>query len=295
MNTALDCMPCFMRMALNEARLACPGDEQMHHEIVMAWAALLSRMDLSSPPPAVARHLSQLIRDMTGCGDLYAEDKLAANAHVTALLPTLERMLEDERNATGGDPLALALELAIIGNYIDRGVDIEADWEAELNNVSTSIDKQVLEKFRTKIHCGATVLILGDNTGEIVLDTLLVKELQRVGCSVIYAVRSRPVLNDSTLADAESVGMTRLCSVVESGVDTPGTVLERCRPEFIRTMHAADVILSKGQGNFESLEGVWPGIFCAFKVKCKRVAQDSGLALGSSALYVTQPSNNDTP
>ena len=75
MNTALECMPCFMKMALNEARLAAPDDEAKHHEIVMAWGKRLGELDFSVPPPEIARHLANLVREHTGCGDLYAEDK----------------------------------------------------------------------------------------------------------------------------------------------------------------------------------------------------------------------------
>lgn len=293
MNTALECMPCFMKMALREARLACPEDESMHHAIVMAWGRKLSELDLSAPPPAIARHLADLVRSMTGCGDLYLADKKKANARVLELLPELNIMLDAERSKADGDPLALALELAIIGNYIDRGVDLNVDWEAELRNVSNSVSNTILNDFKTAAMLGASVLVLGDNTGEIVLDKLLVKELQLIGCHVTYVVRSSPVINDSTMEDAVFVGMTDLCEVVESGVDTPGTVIERCHPGFVERMRDADVILSKGQGNYESLEGVWPGVFCAFKVKCKRVAEDVGLPLGSTAFCKTNPPDVD--
>lgn len=292
MNTALECMPCFMKMAVRDSYLACPDDEQLQYEIVMEWGRILGELDLSSPPPAIARRLSRLIKEKTGVSDLYADDKRQANERVLELLPDLKRKIETERSTVGGDPLALVLELAIIGNYIDRGVDIEVDWEDELANVADSICSDVLEDFRSLVVAGAEVLILGDNTGEIVLDMLMVEELQRLGCNVTYAVRSEPIINDSTMEDAEFVGMTKLCPVVESGVDTPGTVLELCTPKFLDRMRAADVIISKGQGNFESLEDKWPGIFCAFKVKCKRVAADAGLPFGSSAFRKTSIAND---
>lgn len=289
MNTALECMPCFMNMALKEARLAAPGDEAMHQEIVMAWGGRLSQLDLSVSPPEIARHLAELVREKTGCGDLYFEDKEQSNARVLELLPGLKSLLEEERQKLDGDPLALALELAIVGNYIDRGVDLVVDWEAELASVSNSINPEVLALFKKRVLSASSVLILGDNTGEIVLDTMLVEELQRLGCEVTFVVRSKPVINDATMVDAEKVGMTKLCCVIESGVDTPGTVLSRCTSEFLETMRNADVILAKGQGNFEALEGAWPDVFCAFKVKCARVAKDSGLTLGSSAFVLSSP------
>lgn len=282
-------MPCFMKMAIREAQLACPDDVAMQHEIVMAWGGILSELDLNQPPPAIARRLADLVEEKTGAGDLYVDDKREANERVLQLLPGLREMIERERGAEAGDPLALAMELAIIGNYIDRGVDIEVDWEDELANVAGTISTEVMDEFHSRVVNGAHVLILGDNTGEIVLDMLLVEELKRRGCEVTYAVRSRPVINDSTLADAIFVGMTDLCEVVESGVDTPGTVLDRVTPEFLEKMRAADILLSKGQGNFESLDQNLADVFCAFKVKCKRVARDAGLPFGSSAFLKSRP------
>jgi len=282
-----------MKMALRDARLACPGDEEMHQKIVMAWGRKLGELDLSVSPPAIARHLLDLIQSMTDCGDLYLEDKRQANVRVLELLPELKKMVVTERQRSDGESLALALELAIIGNYIDRGVDLGVDWEAELENISGSVPTDILDEFKSLALPGANILILGDNTGEIALDTLLVEELLQRGCSVTYAVRSRPIINDATLEDAEFVGMTQLCTVVESGVDTPGTVLDRCLPEFVERMKKADIILSKGQGNFEALEGVWPGIFCAFKVKCQRVAQETGLPLQTTAFCKTNPPHFD--
>jgi hypothetical protein len=283
MDTSLDCMPCFMKMAVNEAKLACPDDPTLQHEIVKAWGSEIASLDLNQPPPAIARHLARLVRRMTGCGDLYAADKKEANAWVMSLMPELRERLAAETADPEGDPLGIALELSIIGNYIDRGVQLEFDLEGELGAVARSVSPAALAAFKRQAISGAMVLILGDNTGEIVLDTLLVEELKRRGCAVTYAVRSVPVINDATMDDARAVGMTNLCPVVESGVDTPGTVLERCTPEFLDRMREADVILAKGQGNFEALSGRWPGIFCALKVKCPRVAAETGLEVGSSA------------
>ena len=288
MNTSLDCMPCFMKMALCDARLACPGDEAMHYAIVTAWGRRLGELDLTQPPPAIARHLVDLVTEMTGCGDLYLDDKRESNERVLQLLPDLRGKIEACRGNGEAETLALALELAVIGNYIDRGVDLDVDWEAELAEVSASFSSETLSDFASRAQSGAEILILGDNCGEIVLDMLLVEELQRRGCRVTYAVRSRPIINDATLADAVAVGMTGLCTVVESGVDTPGTVLDRCSPAFLDHMRGADAILAKGQGNFESLQGNWPGVFCAFKAKCPRVAVEADCSLGTSVLMRTK-------
>lgn len=293
MNTSFDCMPCFVKMVHREAKLACPGNEDLQRKIVDAWHVRVQSLDLSCPPPAIARHLNILVREMSGCGDLYDADKQRANQHVLSMLPGLRRLISSKRLQGESCALAFALELSIIGNYIDRGVDLKVDWEKELHSVSRTISEDVLVRFDQKTTSGTNVLILGDNTGEIVLDMLVVEELNRRGCRVTYAVRSQPVINDATIVDARSVGMTDLCEVVESGVDTPGTVIERCSKEFLARMHQADVILSKGQGNYESLVGRWPEVFYAFKVKCLRVSHDTGFPLGSSVLCQPDRSSDD--
>ena len=287
MNTATACLPCFRKMIRREAQLACPDDEVAQARIVGTWERRLPEFDLRVPPPVIARHLVDTVAAVSGSrADHYADDKRQANDAVLRLLPGLRNRIMTGHNP--GDLLALALELSVIGNYIDRGVDLDVDWEAELGDVARTLSPDVLARFKAVARPGARVVVLGDNAGEIALDTLLVEALLERGCDVVYAVRSCPILNDATMEDAAYVGMTQLCLVVESGVDTPGTVLDRCTPEFRQRLGEADVILSKGQGNYESLQDEVAGVYCAFKVKCERLVGETGLRLGDSAFIVTE-------
>lgn len=287
MNTATACLPCFNKMIRREAQLACPGDASAQARIVEIWEQRLSGLDMRVPPPVIARHLVDTVAAVSGNrADLYADDKRQTNGAVLRLLPGLRARIMAGKDKPG-DPLALALELSVIGNSIDRGVELDLDWEAELEDVTRTLSPDVMIRFEAAARRGARVVVLGDNAGEIALDTLLVEALLRRGCEVVYAVRSHPILNDATMVDAADVGMTRLCPVVESGVDTPGTVLDRCAPEFRQRLGEADVILSKGQGNYESLQGELPGVYCAFKVKCQRLVDETGLCLGDSAFVMT--------
>lgn len=279
MNTSLSCIPCFFSQALSAARRARADDEAMHRRAVLALAEMLPGLDLDQSPPALARHLYGLIAEITGEADVFAQEKQRANSRALELLPGLRR----ERDAAP-NPLRRALEFAIIGNYIDCGVVREFDWEAELENVKGDMDADACREFDRRAAQGRSVLVLGDNAGEIALDRLLVELLVERGCQVVYAVRGAPVINDATLEDARRVGMTELCEVVSSGVDTPGTVLDRCAPEFLERMDRADLVLSKGQGNFEALCHARPDFFFAFKVKCALVADMTGSPIGHSML-----------
>jgi len=242
----------------------------------------MAGLDLEQPPVILARQLLDLIAELTGNRDPFAADKVRANQRVMELLPGLAEVVDQ-----AADPLLAALEASIVGNYIDAGVRERFDWEAELGGAGQSLEPAVVDAFRARLGRGVRVLILGDNAGEIGMDRLLVQQLARLGCRVTYAVRSGPVLNDATLEDARAVGMDRLCEVVTSGCDLPGTLPEHCAPQFLERMRKAEVVISKGQGNYESLEGCWPDVYFAFKAKCERVAGILGVGKGAS-LFIRQ-------
>ena len=157
------------------------------------------------------------------------------------------------------DPLLAAMGVSIIGNYMDCAVMGEYDWEAELDSLEQGLDRETFAVFLDNARKYKSVLVLGDNAGEIGLDTVLTGLLRAEGIAVTYAVRGKNILNDATMVDAGVVGMTDICEVVTSGVDTPGTVLNRCSAEFRARLDEAPVVLSKGQGNFEIALGCKAG------------------------------------
>ena len=122
-----------------------------------------------------------------------------------------------------------------------------------------------------KNNSSAKVLYLADNCGEIVFDGLLIRELQRQGCEVTLAVRGTPIINDATMEDVKACGMDSLCRVIDNGTGCPGTPLADCSAVFQQAFAGADIILSKGMGNFETLSEVAAPIFFLFMVKCDRV------------------------
>ncbi|WP_457571453.1 damage-control phosphatase ARMT1 family protein, partial [Desulfovulcanus sp.] len=235
-------------------------------------------LDLTLSPPALAGEVYALLSETAQSPDPFAHLKKEANERVMELLPMLKKMV-----ASASDPLRTSLNISIIGNYIDAGIALDFNWEKAIhqedeNNWATSDYSLFLEKLDQH----KKIMILGDNAGEIGLDTLLVEQLQKKGLKVVYVVREKPILNDATFEDAKKVGMTELCEVISSGVDTPGTVLERCSQEFLDRMKKTKLIISKGQGNFEALKDKWPEIFYAFKVKCPVVERLTGHPVGSS-------------
>ncbi len=277
MKTRLDCLSCFLNMTLSGVRSARPGEDAVHEQVVKAWAAGFSQADLEKSPPELAGQFFRESSHLMGGIDIFKKAKDEANSRVLELLPEIRQMVLDSE-----EPLLAALGVSIIGNYMDCAVADEFDWEDELEHLERDIDPALFKEFLNRIDNSGNLLILGDNAGEIGLDTILVSLMRDRGIEVTYAVRGARILNDATIEDAETVGMTDVCEVVTSGVDTPGTVLSRCSGEFLQRLEKAGTVLSKGQGNFEALWGNFPGIYYAFKVKCPVVAEVTGSPVRTS-------------
>ncbi|MDQ7032476.1 MAG: ARMT1-like domain-containing protein [Desulfonauticus sp.] len=277
MHTYLDCIPCFLRQALKASRLAAPGQEEIHKKIILKFCNLVPKFDLSLSPPALAGKIYEHINKLTGQNDPFKAYKQKVNQKALSLLPQLKEMLKKH-----SDPLKTALHISIIGNYIDAGIDLTFDWEKALHQEENTLNQDTINFFLQQLENHSQIMILGDNAGEIVLDKLLVEELVKLSKKVIYVVRERPIINDATIEDARQVGMTELCTVISSGVNTPGTVLEACSKEFKEKLNKTPIILSKGQGNFEALLDQKNNVFFAFKVKCPVVEQITGKKIGES-------------
>jgi hypothetical protein len=137
------------------------------------------------------------------------------------------------------------------------------------------------------------VIYFGDNAGEIVFDRLLVEQMAAGGARVAFAVRGGPILNDATLEDAVYVGMDQVADVVSSGVVSPGTLLGHADPTFLDRFHRADLVLAKGQGNFEGLSDVEGPLFFLLKVKCPVIARHLGAELGALVLRAGSGSHGE--
>ncbi len=279
MNTCLECLPCIFRQTLDAVRRVSE-DPAFHEQVVREVAGWVQTADLNQPPPVLAQRIHRLLRERTGVVDPYAGAKARDNALALSLLPELR-----ERLARAADPLFLAVRLAIAGNLIDLGPKHELSAEEILRAIRQAESEPFsgeIESLRKASASARQILYLADNAGEIVLDRLLV---ERLGPSrVTVAVRGVPVINDATLSDAQAAGLSEVAEVIDNGSDAPGTVLSDCNAAFLERFRTADLVISKGQGNFETLSAAPRDICFLFKVKCPVVAAKAGLPLGSQAL-----------
>lgn len=181
--------------------------------------------------------------------------------------PVLKSYLQNKQ-----DKLYAALKIAATGNIIDSAIysniDIENCIEKELNNNFSICD---LDCFEKKLKKAETLLIIGDNAGETVFDKVLAEYLSPL--DIFYAVRSEPVINDATTEDAYCSDLDKYTTVISTGCNAPGAVLEKCSPEFINIFNKADIVISKGQGNFEALSECKREIFFLLKAKCSVIAK----------------------
>lgn len=172
------------------------------------------------------------------------------------------------------DPIAAAISFARIGNYIDLGAMREIETEV-LDALIREAGKQVVDPVMLARFCGElreaqNLVYLLDNCGEIVMDKLLIEVLKEVypNLRITAVVRGMPALNDVTMEDAVEVGLTEVVSVIGNGTDIAGTSLEKVNAETVELLEQADIILSKGQGNFETLHGCGKNIYYLFLCKC---------------------------
>jgi len=278
MHTYLDCIPCLLRQSLESARRFSP-DPQIHEQILRDVLRLTLELDLQRPPPWVGQRIHRRLRELTGVADPYLAAKQRFNRLAREALPALAARVDQ-----AADPLLTAAGLAVAANAIDLGVAGELS-DAQVREALAAAPVTLhgdLEQFRQAVHSATDILCLADNAGEIVVDRLLVEQLGPARVTV--AVRGRPVLNDATLADVADAGFDGRVAVIANGSDAPGTILDDCSPDFQERFRRADLILAKGQGNFETLSGVSGRLVFLLKAKCPVIAEHVGLPVGTHAL-----------
>lgn len=270
-----ECIVCLMKQALNTARFATE-DQALHREILNLTAKWTMEADLDLSPAAISTKVYRIVSQVTGVSDPYEEVKKQTNLEALKLLPDLKAMVA---NAT--DPLDAALHLAVAGNIIDMGIGHSFDLKEDaLKILNTPFAVDHTDRFKYELKSSKKILYLGDNSGEIVFDRILVEQLLDLGKELAFAVKSGPIINDAMMEDAKVAGLTELLPVIETGSDDIGVCLERAGKEFLDRFESADLMIAKGHGNFESLNTRPERIFFLLKAKCPVVAAELGVLQG---------------
>lgn len=264
------CILCLIRRqaALAEAR----GDPERTYRYLRDVMQILLDAPEGVAAPYVMPALDDAFSKYFPGEDRHALLKAEANRAMLALLPRMRRMAE-----AAADPVRLGLQLARTGNYIDYGalgdqVDLGALASMLDAAPDSPLDEAEYERFCRDLDHASRLLYIGDNAGEIVADLVLAEQLKKrwPRLSITFAVRGGPAQGDATREDAAAVGLDKLVPIVDNGSRIPGTELACLGAEMRRALDEADVILAKGQANFETLLSSGRNVYYLFLCKCPR-------------------------
>ncbi|MBN2411355.1 DUF89 family protein [candidate division KSB1 bacterium] len=245
----------------------------------------LAKADYRQSPAALGGEMHRLIRGILNNPDPYKDVKIKYNKKMIEQYPQFKKMV-----TTAAEPFNAAMRLAIAGNVIDFGPQNRLDIMNTINKVihaPLKIDDS--GQLKKDIESAKTILYIGDNCGEIVLDKLFVETINHP--NIYFAVRKSPVINDATPEDARMIGLDKMVHLLTTGDDSPGAVWETASDEFKTIFQKADVIIAKGQGNLEGLMGVRQNIYYLLVVKCEIIGQQIGAQTGD---YIVKRLKSDT-
>lgn len=267
MKTELECLPCFFGQVDRTLHYAGVNGSR-GRGIRRRAEAIIERAPLDEVPARTTTLIHRMLREATGV-DPYRSVKETYNRIALDMLPALRN-----RAAAFGDRLEGGVRAAVAGNVIDFGIYESIDLNRSIDeSFRLPLSPAPFRSFAAKVSSSQRILYLCDNAGEIVFDRVLLEVLRAMGKEVTAVVKGSPVINDATLDDARMAGLHESARVIDNGSDGIGTLLETCSGRFLDEYRAADLIISKGQANYETLmqEGD-ERVFFLFKVKCRVVA-----------------------
>ncbi|MGM0432400.1 MAG: damage-control phosphatase ARMT1 family protein [Spirochaetota bacterium] len=294
MRTYLECIPCFMKQTVQTGRLCNLEEKQIKHLLDIVGRHL-EDIQLGDSPPVMAEKLQQLVSTELGNSDPYKAEKVACNEAALHYYPAVRTLIE-----TSKTPLKTAIQAAIAGNIIDYGavdgLDVQAELEKLMQEEEMVLDREngetfAYDAFSADLGTAERILYIGDNAGEIVFDRALIETILELypAAKLTFVTRGYPILNDVLPEDAKQTGLNTLVPIVSSGATTPGLVLETCTEEFLELFRQADLIISKGQGNYEALSSQPGPIYFLLMAKCNVVASELGCELRDIVLKKQTP------
>ena len=250
-----DCIPCILNMSVSVIRKLRISEDSARalFDEILEIPSLEGRFWEVTSAEVIEMVMRKITSAMNNPDPFYSE-KLQQIETITSLYPSLKRSVEEAQ-----EPLYEAVKLAIIGNCIDFMLPHSTkDVETSIKErVGSSLPKESYRKFEEELEISKLILYFGDNAGEIVFDKLLIETIKtRYDVDVVFVVRNAPTLNDATLKEARLIRLDKVTSVVENGIEgpLPGTILKRCSEEVRNLADRADLIISKGGGNFDTLD-----------------------------------------
>ena len=268
MKLHLECVPCYIRQALDAAKMATK-DEKLQEQVLRESIIAASEFDIDSSGFILQAKIKKVMGKILPATDPYREVKEKYNRIVLDLEEDIKKIIRDSK-----DPFETSLRIALAGNIIDFGPNTNLNSKILKNAIKKSLsqrlDNKKIKLLKENIDNAKRILFIGDNAGEIVLDKIFIEKLPKE--KITYVVRGGYALNDATMQDAKMVGMTDTVRVITTGLDMPAAILPLCSKDFLVNYKKSDLIIAKGQGNYEALCEEDKNIFFLLKIKCPIVA-----------------------
>nr|MDO8112584.1 ARMT1-like domain-containing protein [Candidatus Sigynarchaeota archaeon] len=276
-----NCIPCLLNQTIRVINIKDKGTSRKDTKALLNRVMDILKDDaiMDAVPSRTGQRVYKAIGEFFHDPDIFKEIKWRSNEIAAKMYPSLV-----EKVRASSDPLKTAVSIAIVGNLIDFGTNIEYDLEKEIDDLHLAIDH--FNALHGALKRAKSILYIADNAGELIFDKVLIEEiLRQFDTEVIYSVRAGPIINDATLEDASLASIDKLVKVIE-GTQSPGIILDEASPEFKRVYSTADVIIAKGQGNFEALSErpKSENIFFMLKAKCNIMEDYFHVPMGSSIL-----------
>ncbi len=284
MRVGIECLPCMVNQAKNIVELK---NLPLHEKIEILKEVLKfleENFDENKIPALLGSDMHRYLKKRLNDPDPLKKKKITSNNIAKELLSFARKLVENENNTK--KRLKKSFKIALAGNLIDFSIyNAEVRKELLLKAFKEPLEIDDFEFAFNYLITSKNILYICDNAGEIIFDRLCIEELKKLNLNVVACVKEEPILNDATLRDAEFAGLNKVCRVITTGNDSVGVDFDRVSDEFLREYEKADVIIAKGQGNYETLSEVKnkKRIF-VLKAKCSPVARSLGVKKGASVI-----------
>jgi damage-control phosphatase, subfamily I len=268
MNTNLECIYCTLKKA-DSMFSKYEESEEKKVQFMKKVFSIIGKSKEDDTSPFLNGEIMRSLNEELNTGDMYYKIKKEYNKLLSSMEEDIFKNIYSSE-----DKLLTALKYAMVGNFIDFGamdtVNVEQLKKLIESAPRQSIDMKIYEKFSHELENIKKITYIVDNAGEIVFDKIFIRMIQELypDINISVVVRGEPIYNDATISDAEEIGLVNMVKVIGNGTNIPGTQLNKINEESKEIIDGADLIIAKGQGNFESLFGCDKNIYYIFLCKC---------------------------
>ncbi|MFH1393830.1 MAG: ARMT1-like domain-containing protein [Candidatus Micrarchaeota archaeon] len=280
MKTDPECIPCFLNQALKAMRIAGDFDSAKKERVLKRIMAKLANLDFELSPPEFALIVYKILEEELGGNGFYDKIKKSDSIFAESLIPIVKQIITESDY-----PLYELAKIAIQGNNMDFAIHTNYDIKKHIReNMKGELAVDDFELMRKDMLLAESIAYIVDNAGEAVLDRMLIEEMTRVcKARITVLVRSKPILNDVTTEDAKKIGFERIPNVKIERVDTVFPFIGKSE-KIAEILKKSDLIISKGQANYECLSESEANIYFLLIAKCDVIARNIGVSKGSCIL-----------